>query len=164
MESAKKITKKHMYIAMGGSLIPVPLFDLIFISGTQLKMLSEHAALYNIPFSEKIVKSMVASIVGSYVPTAISYGIAGSFAKALPGAYFSTLVTLPALSGGLTYAIGNVFVKHFESGGTFLDFNTKDAKDYFKEQLEKGKNIASKMKTAKEDKKEEVKEEVAATT
>ena len=39
---------------------------------------------------------------------------------------------MPVLSAGATYAIGNAFIKHFESGGTLLDFNPPDYREFVK--------------------------------
>jgi uncharacterized protein (DUF697 family) len=43
---------------------------------------------------------------------------------------------MPVLSAGATYAIGKAFVQHFESGGTLLDFNPPDYRDFVKAQKE----------------------------
>jgi uncharacterized protein (DUF697 family) len=43
---------------------------------------------------------------------------------------------MPVLSAGATYAIGKAFVQHFESGGTLLDFNPPDYKEFIKAQKE----------------------------
>ena len=32
-------------------------------------------------------------------------------------------LTMPVVSAGATYVIGKVFIQHFASGGTLLDFN-----------------------------------------
>jgi hypothetical protein len=43
---------------------------------------------------------------------------------------------MPVLSAGATYAIGKAFVQHFESGGTLLDFNPPDYREFVKAQKE----------------------------
>ena len=52
-------------------------------------------------------------------------------------------VSSPAFSGAVTYAIGKVFVQHFEMGGTLLDFNPEKVKKYFREQYEQGMKKAA---------------------
>jgi hypothetical protein len=62
----------------------------------------------------------------------------GSLAKGIPGV--GTLVgalTMPAFSAGATYIIGKVFIQHFASGGTLLDFNPPDYREFIKAQKEK---------------------------
>ena len=41
------------------------------------------------------------------------------------------IVAVPAFASGLTWAIGKVFVQHFASGGTFLDFDPDKVRAYF---------------------------------
>ena len=44
---------------------------------------------------------------------------------------------MPVLSAGATFAIGKAFIQHFESGGTLLDFNPPDYREFVKAQKEK---------------------------
>jgi hypothetical protein len=48
-----------------------------------------------------------------------------------------SVFVMPVLSAGATYAIGRTFMQHFESGGTLLDFNPPDYREFFKAQKEK---------------------------
>jgi hypothetical protein len=41
---------------------------------------------------------------------------------------------MPALSAGATYAIGKAFIQHFASGGTLLDFNPPDYREFIRAQ------------------------------
>jgi hypothetical protein len=41
---------------------------------------------------------------------------------------------MPALSAGATYAIGKAFIQHFATGGTLLDFNPPDYRQFIKAQ------------------------------
>jgi hypothetical protein len=43
---------------------------------------------------------------------------------------------MPALAGAATYAIGRAFIQHFVSGGTLLDFNPPDYKEFIRAQKE----------------------------
>jgi len=76
---------------------------------------------------------------------------------------------LAALSGASTYALGEVFQSHFESGGTFLDFDVTRLKRMYDEKFEKGKEMAeeinkeqqvkeTKAKAAEKDKLQRIKE------
>jgi hypothetical protein len=44
---------------------------------------------------------------------------------------------MPVISAGATYIIGKVFIQHFASGGTLLDFNPPDYREFIKTQKEK---------------------------
>jgi uncharacterized protein (DUF697 family) len=70
------------------------------------------------------------------------------------------LVTTPMVASASTYALGKIFIQHFESGGTFLDFDPSKVKTHFSQQFEKGKTIVSEKKTEKKtDKKPDKKDE-----
>lgn len=58
-------------------------------------------------------------------------------------------VSMPLYSGATTWAIGKVFVQHFASGGTFLNFDPKKVKEYFANLYKQGQEIAQNLKTAK---------------
>ena len=49
------------------------------------------------------------------------------------------MAAMPAVNGAFSYAVGRVFIRHFESGGTFLDFDADKVRGYFNEQFREGK-------------------------
>ena len=128
-------------MAVGAGFIPVPIVDFAVITGVQLTMLAQICNIYNQPFSKEVAQSIIASLVGG----AVTGGEASSLAissklKLIPvvGTAVSWLVT-PALAGATTYAIGKVFVRHLESGGSLLTFDGKKMKDYMEKAMEEGK-------------------------
>jgi uncharacterized protein (DUF697 family) len=143
---ANNIIKKHVIVVMGTSLVPIPLFDLVALTGVQLKMLYSLAKLYDVPFSKNLGKSLITSLLGGVMPTSAAMTLA-SLAKAVPGLGTATgMISVSILGGATTYAIGSVFMQHFESGGTLLDFNPKKTREYFSNKLEEGKEVAAKLK------------------
>ncbi len=131
-------------VAMGA--IPLPLVDLAGMTAVQLKMLHSLSKLYDVPFSKDLAKSAVSSLLGSSLPLHFAGPASASLAKFIPfigqGLAYATL---PVFSGASTYAVGKVFVQHFESGGTFLTFDPEQVRAYFDEQMKEGKNIAKEM-------------------
>jgi uncharacterized protein (DUF697 family) len=79
---------------------------------------------------------LIASLAGTMIPATSGMGAASLF-KAVPivGTIVSGFV-MPTLSAGATYAIGKVFIQHFASGGTLLDFNPPDYREFIKAQKE----------------------------
>ena len=77
-------------------------------------------------------------------------GFVGSLLKALPlvGTFAGT-ISMSLFSGATTYAIGQVFIRHFELGGTLLDCDVNKMKAYFEEQFEEGKKKAEQIKKEK---------------
>lgn len=155
--NAKKIVKNYMWWSMGAGLIPVPFVDLAAVSGVQLKMLKDISEVYEISFSENKGKSIVSALLGSIVPNSLSAGSMGSLLKMIP--VIGTMVgglSMSLFSGAATYAIGKVFIQHFEAGGTFLDFNPVTVKEYFQSKFEEGQEIAKEMDGKKGKKAEKV--------
>ena len=136
----EKLIRSHVLWAAGAGLIPIPALDVAFVTAIQKDLVKKLAELYGHEFSEAEVRAWVTSLVAS-----ASARMAADALKFIPGV--GTLVggvTMAVLSGASTYAIGKVFRKHFESGGTFLDFKPEKFKDYFVEQYEKGKDVVQK--------------------
>ena len=147
---ALKTVKNYMWWSMGAGLVPVPILDLLVVSGVQLKMLAELSKIYEVPFEETRVKAVVGSLLGSVVPGAISFGAVGSMLKAVPG--IGALAGAPAMvlfCGASAWALGKVFIQHFESGGTFLNFEPEQVREYFKTQFEEGKKVATTLGSEK---------------
>ena len=52
---------------------------------------------------------------------------------------------MSVLSGASTYAIGQVFIWHFSSGGNFMNFNFDKAREIYEREFERGKKVAKEM-------------------
>jgi len=117
-------------------LIPVPIVDLVAVGGLQVQMVRRISQIYDVPFSDNRGKALIASLAGALIPTTSGIGAASVF-KVVPvlGTIAAGFV-MPALSAGATYAIGRAFVQHFESGGTLLDFNPPDYREFIRAQKE----------------------------
>jgi uncharacterized protein (DUF697 family) len=140
-ELASKLVDRFSLWSGAAGLIPVPLVDIAAVGGVQLQMLRRLSEIYGVPFSENSGKSVIASLAGSVIPasTASSTAIGvSSMLKSLPaiGTAIGAL-TMPAFSAAATYVIGKVFIQHFASGGTLLDFNPPDYREFIKAQREK---------------------------
>lgn len=141
-EAANIIIRNHMVWSMGAGFIPVPIADFFAVGAIQLDMIRQLCKLYDEDFKEKQGKAIVSALTGS--------GLARLGARAIkfiPGVG-SVLggITLAVLSGASTYALGEVFKKHFETGGTFLDFDVERLKKYYDEMFEKGKAKAEEVR------------------
>jgi len=142
--AAEEIVNNYIPWSMGAGLIPVPIADLAALTGIQVKMLSELSKHYGVEFSENRGKSIVLSLLGSLGATTLALGTVGSMVKGIPGiGTFLGAATLPVFGAAVTYAIGKVFIQHFESGGTFLNFDGMQAKKDFAETFEAGKKEAT---------------------
>ena len=140
------LVKNYVITSMGFGMIPLPLFDLVALVGTQVKMVHGLAKDYDVPFKQEVVKSLVISLLSGAVGVGGVIGMA-SLTKSFPviGSFIGG-ATVSVLSGALTYAVGKVFVQHFEQGGTLLNFDPKKMREHFKRELKEGKEVAQGLK------------------
>jgi uncharacterized protein (DUF697 family) len=135
---SEKTIKKYMYWSMGAGLIPMPAIDVAAVLAIQLRMVAVLARQYGQEFSRDSGKAFIASLVGGTAPTAASVPVA-SLIKRIPViGQTAGVLAMPALAGASTYAVGKVFVQHFESGGTFLTFDPDKVRSHYEAHLETG--------------------------
>jgi uncharacterized protein (DUF697 family) len=135
-EMANRLVDRFAIWSGVAGLIPVPVVDAVAVGGLQIQMVRRLSQIYGVAFSENRGKALVASLAGAMIPTTSGIG-AASVLKAVP--IIGTLTAgfvMPALSAGATYAIGKAFIQHFESGGTLLDFNPPDYREFINRQKE----------------------------
>lgn len=131
--AANEIVKRYALYAAGAGLIPVPLVDFAAITALELKLVQELAGLYEVEFKDDLVRPIVAALIGGYGSQSLGYGVGRSALKAIPfiGQTIG-LLSVSAFGGGLTWAVGKVFIQHFASGGTFLNFDPEKVRSYFR--------------------------------
>ena len=133
-EMASKLVDRFALWSGVAGLIPVPVVDVFAVGGLQIQMVRRLSQIYDVEFSENRGKALIASLAGSMIPATSGIG-AASLLKAVPiiGTIAGGFV-MPALSAGATYAIGKAFIQHFETGGTLLNFNPPDYRQFIKAQ------------------------------
>jgi uncharacterized protein (DUF697 family) len=139
---------------MSAGLVPIPIVDIAFVSGVQLNMLRQLANLYQINFMESLGKSCISAVVGGSLAR-----VGSSLFKFIPG--IGTIlgeISMAAFAGASTYAMGQVFIRHFKNGGTFDDFNTDLSKKVYEEELKKGKKVVAEVKDEQKNGKDKEKE------
>lgn len=134
--AAQLVDRLSLWSAAAGGVLP-PLVDMVGVGGVQLYMLRRLSDIYGVPFSKNLGKSVLSSVIGALVPENASMA-ALSIIKGVPiVGHAISGVTMAGVSAGATWVIGNVFIKHFASGGTLLDFNPPDYREFIKVQKEK---------------------------
>lgn len=135
---AAKIVRNHMFGSVAAGILPLPLVDIGILTGIQLRMVRKLAQHYGAEFAEQRVKSLVGTLVS--VGAAVT---AGSVLKALLPGPARALFGLGSLAvpPATTYAVGRVFIKHFESGGTIWTFDASRAKEDYEEELKTGQQV-----------------------
>lgn len=145
-DRAQKIVQKNMYWAMGLGVIPIPLVDLFAIGGFQAKAIKELSDLYGVPFNRHLFVNIMAILISGLGAPLCGGILAFSFVRVVPIlGPLSSLALTPLMAGAFTYAMGRVFIQHFESGGTFLTLDPAAVREHFKQEFEKGKSVAEEM-------------------
>lgn len=143
-EQAEKLIKKYAFSSSLTGFIPVPMLDIVGLMGVQRIMLYRMSVLYCVPFQKHMAKALLTTLTGS-LASGVAAPVAGSVLKVIPG--IGSLVggaSMAALGGASTYAIGRVFKKHFEQGGTLEDFDPDKVEDELEAELKKGKQLSGK--------------------
>jgi len=135
-ESASKLVDRFAIWSGVAGLIPLPVVDVLAVGGLQVQMLRRLSQIYDIDFSENRGKALIAALAGTMIPATSGMGAASAL-KAVPIVnLLAAGFVMPVLSAGATYAIGKAFIQHFESGGTLLDFNPPDYREFVRAQKE----------------------------
>ena len=140
-EQAVAIVNKYIKGSVAIGLLPFPLVDTVAISAAQLKMLHSLAGVYELEFSDSKGKSVLASLLGGIVPLSMKTSLF-SLCKGIPVLGQTVgLLGMSVMAGASTYAVGHVFIQHFDSGGTLLDFEPEKMREYYQQQLKCGKEV-----------------------
>lgn len=146
LAEANTTVSNHTAMAAGVGLLPFPILDMVAITGLQINMLSRLCAIYGVPFSQDRAKHIIASLVGGVGTYYLSPPVI-SLVKFIPlVGQAAAMLTMPAVAAASTYAVGKVFIRHFESGGTFLSFDPAKTKEYFAKMYTEGKEVANSLK------------------
>ncbi|MEZ4920786.1 MAG: SHOCT domain-containing protein [Saprospiraceae bacterium] len=138
---ANEIIRNHVGFSMGAALVPFPAADLLAVSAVQLNMLRQLAKLYHVGFVDALGKNVISAIVGSSAAR-----LGASLVKLIPGV--GTVIgelSMPALSGASTYALGKVVAPHFASGGTLENLDLSLARKGYQNEVEEGKDVADQI-------------------
>ncbi len=146
-DEAKKIIRRNVYWTLGLGAIPIPLVDVAGVIVAQVKMVRELAAHYEVDFSESRAKAIVTTLITSIGGHTLSNAVIGSLVKLVPViGYTFSLVSMPVIGGALTMTLGNIFMMHFESGGTLLDFDAEAMREHFRSQFDDNKIVVEEIK------------------
>lgn len=123
---ASRIVRNHALAAVATVILPIPVVGIGILVAVHLRMIRQLALLYQVDFSEQRAESLIGTVLG-----VSATGTAAGLLRLVPGLNLLTALT-PSAS---TYALGKVFIEHFESGGTFLTFDSSRAKAAYEEKL-----------------------------
>jgi uncharacterized protein (DUF697 family) len=131
--AARSTVKYYAAWSFGAGLVVIPVVETMLVVAVQIQMLRKLSDIYGIKFSEHSVRNILMALLGGLAAETLGAGVALPLARALPGiGPILGLVTMPAFAVASTYAVGEIFVQHFEKGGNFLDFRPSAVTDKFR--------------------------------
>jgi uncharacterized protein (DUF697 family) len=145
-ELAKNTVSNSAQWATAAGFIPFSFVDTAAIAALQLKMVHDLCQIYQTPFKKEVVVGIIASVTGGSLTTFGASKIAEMGIRNIPyiGSALS-LVTQPALSYATTYALGMLFISHFEGNGVLANMNVDSAKKIFDQQYDMAKHMYHKQ-------------------
>lgn len=147
--SAENLIKNYVIASIGASIVPIPVFDIAAVAAIQLRMIQKLSQLHGQPFSERAGRNIITALAGGVLGYGAGVAVAASAVKIIPVfGWMIGMTSLPLVAGASTYAVGRSLQKHFEDGGSLFDFNADGMRAYYREQFEKGKEMAAKAKDA----------------
>lgn len=136
---ALAVVESHLPWAAGAGMLPLPGVDVALIIGVQLRMLAKLSEVYGVPFKEQAAKSMVATLMSTVLQNSLAGSLALAFKFTPVLGPLIGIAVLPAVAAAGTFALGKVFITHFEAGGTFLEFDPKRVSGHFQTEFEKAR-------------------------
>lgn len=125
-------------------LMPLPILDSAVIMGIQLKMINELSAQYDQPFSRHRSRAIITGLLSGFGAVGIT-SLSLSFTRWIPGLGTVPGLQLGLISGGVTYAVGRIFVDHFENGGEIHDLDPTRQRDHFQRMYEEGQAVIRRL-------------------
>ncbi len=120
---ARAIIRAAERRAFAWGFLPLPLVDIAAVSYTQLQMIDQLAAHYNVPYSEVRARPLLTALLGSLLPAYFGSNLAYTLLRGSGVGRLLALVSLPTSFGGATRVIGKLFAEHFHNGGTLENFD-----------------------------------------
>ena len=140
--SAMKIVYRFMWISAGAALIPIPVMDVTVLAGVHVALIKEISEHYGVEFSQNAARNILIAILASLIPGSAGSIMGRKVLRMLPLAtYFLGVLSMSAFSAAVSYGLGRVFIRHFESGGTLFDFDVEHLHRLFKEHYQNGKRM-----------------------
>ena len=151
-EELERIVNNHVLWAMGAGLIPVPLFDVAAVTAIQMDMLRQLARHSGSGFSDSTGKQFLVGLTGSTFArigasalTKSTFArIGASVFKFVPGiGSVIGAISMSALSGASTYAVGHVAINRFSAHDDLQSVDLAEVRKAYQEAFERGQRFVS---------------------
>jgi uncharacterized protein (DUF697 family) len=147
-DTTGKIISRAMGWSVAAAILPVPYLDIAALGTVQVKMVRDLATAYGQDANDQTLNGTISALLGTLGATQAGGALVGPALKLIPGGG-SVLgsVTVGAFGSAATYAIGKIFVKHFENGGSISNFSAEKVSEDLRKEFNAAKSD-DKSKTA----------------
>jgi uncharacterized protein (DUF697 family) len=137
--SDDRIIRNHVMGAVAGGILPIPILDVAAVSAIQYDLVRELSESYRFSLNKHQAKAVVSAVVGTSVAA-----LANSLLKSIPViGSIAGAISMSALAGASTYALGKALATHYSNGGTLSDLKIKDFRFAYKDLIAEGKAFVS---------------------
>lgn len=124
---AKRIVRRYVLMSAAAGCLNVAVLDAATLGAVHVALIKELTEYYGAEFSQHIARNILIAILAGIVPGSIGSIIGRKVLRALPLAMHGAgLAMMSASSAAVSYALGMVFIRHFEAGGTLDSFDVKN--------------------------------------
>jgi uncharacterized protein (DUF697 family) len=120
---SRALVKNYALGAASLALLPFPLVDQVALFVLDVKMVHELCRLYDVSFKSNIARALIGSLLSGLTGSLMGQGLS-TVAKTLPILGTLSAGSFAVSSASITYALGTVFIKHFEADGTLLNIDS----------------------------------------
>lgn len=136
LEAAGSLIASASCWSVAATLIPVPYADMAALAAVQTSLIIDLSKLYNQKPTKQAVSGAIAVLLGILIPQSAAGAVVSSSAKMFPGAgSVIGVLSMAGFGSAATYAIGRVFTRHFENGGTFSTFSAEQVQADLKKEF-----------------------------
>lgn len=127
--AARRTVREHVGYCAAAALIPGSFVSSAAVAGMHLNMLAALSRIYGVPFRQEPVKAALAAGSAGVLQLLLSSNpvtrVAREFFTAtMPWLALPVrLLGPPVIMAGYSYFLGQAFIRHYENGGNYLDFD-----------------------------------------
>ena len=137
-EAADDIVKNHVLLSSAAGLFLSSGLDIAAVTGIQYRMAKKLAELYEVPFEDQEVRTVLRALSFSTIARLFSDGASSLFNPNERTGNWSKGLTRAAVMGFFTGAVGKIYNMHFEQGGTLDMLDLDHFIEYAKELVRSG--------------------------
>lgn len=119
---ARAIVERHAAYSAVGGIIPLPIANIASVTAVIVRMVKVLSDLYGVPFERDRARAIVVGLMGGAMPTGLAAATTSTLVYVIPGSNLIGLAVSSMTAIACTRSIGRIFIEHFESGATLVDF------------------------------------------